>query len=321
MTAAPTGEACPGCSSPLRRTLFEATDRLYRTTDERFAVVECGGCGLMRLYPWPTPAELRRYYPDNYWFAPERGAAARLEDAYRRFVLRDHANFVVTALKGIAPGPLLDLGCGGALFGRMMRERGHPTVGLDFSRQAARVAWGANGVPVAVGDFAAAPLRPGAFAGITMFHVLEHLFDPLAYLLAAAEYLRDDGRLIVQVPNADCWQFVLLGEWWNGIDVPRHLTNFRTRDIEALLSRAGFEVVRQKYFSLRDNPAGLASSLAPGLDPMARRIRPGSESPRTRIMRNLLYFGLVATCVPFTLLEAGCRAGSTVMLEARKKPA
>ena len=40
-----------------------------------------------------------------------------------------------------------------------------------------------------------------------------------------------------------------------------------------LLDHCGFEIVRRKHFSLRDNPAGLASSLAPGLDPMARRVR------------------------------------------------
>ena len=42
----------------------------------------------------------------------------------------------------------------------------------------------------------------------------------------------------------------------------------------------GFEVLRRKYFSLRDNPAGLATSLAPGLDPMARRIRESSGCSR-----------------------------------------
>ena len=57
------------------------------------------------------------------------------------------------------------------------------------------------------------------------------------------------------------------------MDAPRHLTDFRARDLEALLAAAGFQVVRRKYFSLRDNPAGLATSLAPSLDPMARRVR------------------------------------------------
>ena len=60
-------------------------------------------------------------------------------------------------------------------------------------------------------------------AVVTMFHVLEHLYEPASYLDAARDLLRPDGRLILQVPNAACWQFLLFGERWNGIDVPRHL--------------------------------------------------------------------------------------------------
>jgi hypothetical protein len=79
-------------------------------------------------------------------------------------------------------------------------------------------------------------------------------------------------------------------------------------------------VLRRKYFSWRDNPAGLASSLAPALDPMARRVRGLRETPRGKLLRDLVYFALLVVAVPFTLLEAACHAGSTIMIEARKKP-
>jgi SAM-dependent methyltransferase len=191
-------------------------------------------------------------------------------------------------------------------------------MGLDFSHQAATVGWSHNSVPVMVGDFAHAPLSEGSFAAVTMFHVLEHLYDASSYLKAAARCLRPGGRLIVQVPNADCWQFLLLGQAWTGVDVPRHLVNYRTADLDSLLESAGFEVVRHKFFSLRDNPAGLASSLVPALDPMARRIRHPGEGSRLRLFKDLTYFALVVACLLFTLIEAACRAGSTVMVEARR---
>ena len=136
---------------------------------------------------------------------------------------------------------------------------------------------------------------------------------------AARELLAVDGRLVVQTPNASSWQFLLLGPHWNGIDVPRHLVDYRENDLQALLERCGFEVVRRKNFSLRDNPAGLASSVAPELDPMARRVRKVRESSATKIAKDLIYFGLVVASLPFTILEAACGAGSTIMLEARKK--
>jgi hypothetical protein len=152
-----------------------------------------------------------------------------------------------------------------------------------------------------------------------MFHVMEHLYDPRAYLGAARELLAPDGRLVVQVPNAASWQARLLGRAWNGADIPRHLTNFRSQDLEKMMESAGFEVLRRKYFSLRDNPAGLASSLAPSLDPMARRVRRVAETGGTRLTKDLAYFALVVTSLPFAIAEAVCGAGSTVMIEARPR--
>jgi SAM-dependent methyltransferase len=308
--------ACLVCGCERWAPLFTASDRLYHTTAKEFAVVRCRECGLARLEPQPAAGELRGYYPDSYWFAPDESAASRLEEAYRRLVLRDHVRFVTQAL---ARGPVLDVGCGGGLFLGMMRERGYAVVGLDFSREAAAIAWKRQQAPAVCGDLVNAPLRAGSFAGIAMFHVLEHLRDPRAYLEAARELLAPDGRLVVQVPNAASWQFRLLGRRWSGVDVPRHLFDFRDRDVERLLEDCGMEVVRRKYFSLRDNPAGLASSLAPGLDPMARRVRRVAESGGARLAKDLAYLALAAAALPFTLAEAAFRAGSTVMMEARKR--
>jgi len=334
-------DTCPACSGSEIRVLFSATDRLYGTTDKIFRIVECGDCRLIRLDPQPTPTELRDYYPPGYWFIPESSAADRLEQRYRRFVLRDHLHFVERALRESqaqraqrmrsgstrgAPqaledqGLVLDVGCGGGLFLQMLSERRNVRVaGLDFSLDAASMAWRRAGVPAVCATLSRPPFAPESCAAITMFHVLEHLYDPPSYLDAAHKLLRPDGRLILQVPNAACWQFLLLGERWNGIDVPRHLTDFRLSDIDSLLSSCGFEVLRYKHFSLRDNPAGMATSLAPMLDPMARRLRGVVETPRQRLWKDLLYVSLVCASVPFTLLEAACRAGSTIMVEARKK--
>ena len=181
------------------------------------------------------------------------------------------------------------------------------------------MAWERNGVPTTSAELSAAPFALGSFGAITMFHVLEHLYDPSSYLQAAHNLLQPGGKLIVQVPNAACWQFLLFGENWNGLDVPRHLVDFRARDLDALLEECGFELVRHKHFSLRDNPAGLATTMAPGLDPMARRIRGKAESDNVRLFKNSLYFALVLASIPLTALEPACSAGSTIMIEARKR--
>ena len=73
-------------------------------------------------------------------------------------------------------------------------------------------------MPTVCASLSRAPFAPGSCAAITMFHVLEHLYDPHAYVEAAQALLRPDGRLVVQVPNAASWQFLLLGENWSGVD-------------------------------------------------------------------------------------------------------
>jgi len=310
--------ACPICRNLDAATVLTGSDRLYGTTALEFRVVECAGCGLLRLDPQPSPEELGKYYPPDYWFAPDSSAASRMEEIYRRLVLSDHVRFAARAIRDSgARGPMLDAGCGGGLFLGMMRERGFRALGLDYSRDAAAIAWRRQHSPAVCAALDRAPFRRASLGAITMFHVLEHLYDPQAYLAAARELLEPDGRLIVQVPNASSWQFRLLGGAWNGIDVPRHLYDYRARDVEKLLTICGFRVLRRKFFSLRDNPAGLASSLAPRLDPMARRVRRIAESGGVRLAKDLGYLALTVAAVPFTLAEAAARSGSTVMIEAR----
>jgi len=310
---------CPMCGNQRATLLFRQTDRLYRTTDKQFGIVRCVQCGLLRLDPQPSPAELSRYYPEAYWFAPDHSLVGRLEESYRRVVLRGHVSFVARALRtSKVRGALLDVGCGGGLFLGMMQQRGFRVMGLDTSREAAAGAWRNHGVPAVVADLEHAPFSPGSFAGITMSHVLEHLADPCVYLAAAHRLLVPGGRLVIFVPNAASLQFALLGRRWNGLDVPRHLFDYRDRDVERILELMGFEVVRRRFFSLRDNPAGLATSLAPGLDPMARRVRKVREGAMSRLVKDLAHFALVSASLPFALAEAALGAGSTVMMEAKR---
>lgn len=313
-------ERCPVCECADARLVFRARDRIYRTTDRVFLVVACQCCRLMRLSPPPGPAELRSHYPPEFWFAPDESTAARWAERYRRLVILDHVRFVERALRESGQeGPLLDVGCGDGLLLRTLRERGVRVIGLDASLDAARVARERNQVPAVCATLSQAPFPAKRCAAVTMFHVLEHVHDPVECLRAAHRLLRPHGRLIVQVPNAASWQFRVLGKNWSGIDVPRHLFDFGTRDVDRLLDRCGFEALRHKYFSLRDNPTGLATSIAPWLDPKIRRVRRVAETARRKLVKNLAYLALTVGALPLTLIEAACRAGSTVMVEARRR--
>ena len=102
--------------------------------------------------------------------------------------------------------------------------------------QAAAVAWKQQGVPAVCGLLDRAPLAAGSCAAVTMFHVLEHLHDPRAYLEAARALLRPRrppdraGAQRRLAGSSVCW-----ARPGPGVDVPRHLIDFRARDLEALL--------------------------------------------------------------------------------------
>jgi 2-polyprenyl-3-methyl-5-hydroxy-6-metoxy-1,4-benzoquinol methylase len=296
--------------------LFEARDRLYRSGADRYRIIECAKCRLIRLDPPPNG-------PPALEHASRRPlgstVADRLERACRRFLLSDHVSFISRAIEEAGDaGPILDFSPHGGLLRGALAERGLPVFGMDGSAEAAAANRKSHGASVWA-RLTEAPVAPASCRAILLLQVLEHFANPLPLLEAAHSLLRPGGRLIVQAPNAASWQFLLLGESWSGLDVPRHRIDFRTSDLEALLSATGFEILRRKHFSLHDSPAGLARSLAPGLAPAVRHARGTVETAAIRLAKDLLWCGLAVAAVPFTVLEAACRAGGTVMIEARKK--
>jgi SAM-dependent methyltransferase len=198
------------------------------------------------------------------------------------------------------------VGCGSGLFLKALGVKG---TGMDVSSRAAAAAWRRYGVPAIVGELTAAPFGESSFDLISMFHVLEHLPDPAAYLRAARRLLAPGGRLVVQTPHLDCWQYRAFGASWTGLDIPRHLHDFRLKDLRRLLEVCGFRIARVKHFSWRDNPASLATTIAPDLEPVARANR-GERSG------GALYLALTAASLPFALAEALFGHGATIMIDA-----
>jgi SAM-dependent methyltransferase len=301
---------CLLCGNSANLAVHKGSDRLYGTTDEVFNIVRCAGCGMARLHP--QPADVGRFYPRRYWCQP-----GRLEEIYRRLVIADHVRFARRALG--TSRRVLDVGCGSGLFLRALQGRLRAVappahvVGMDASPRAAALAWRSQKVPATAADLVRAPFAAGSFDLICMFHVLEHLPDPVAYLNAARGLLASGGRLVVQTPNLDCWQYRIFQDRWSGLDVPRHLYNFRRQDLLRMLEGCGFRAVRVKHFSWRDNPAGLATTIAPGLEPVARAAR--GDRPRNAFWL-WLYFALTVAALPFAALEALAGHGSSIMVEA-----
>jgi SAM-dependent methyltransferase len=231
----------------------------------------------------------------------------------------DHVRFLERCAGRTRAGErlLLDIGCGSGLFLHLARKRGFVPHGMDVSVAAAQLAQSLYGIQVRQGAIGDRIWSDGYFDFVTLFHVLEHLPEPRAALQYVRKLLKPDGNLILQVPNVESLQARLFGSRWYGLDVPRHLINFTPRSLDLLLREAGFEVRRRARFSLRDNPASIASSLIPELDPVGRAARHAESPTVPRAILDFAYLGLVTLCLPPALLESGIGHGGTIWVHAR----
>jgi len=104
--------------------------------------------------------------------------------------------------RGPAGADVVDLGCGGGLFGLPLAERGASVVGVDLSGasvraaadEAARRGLAARFVQ---GDLTAPPLADASADLVLLSDVLEHVADPARAIGEAARLVRPDGMLFV----------------------------------------------------------------------------------------------------------------------------
>jgi len=185
---------CPLCGSP------EAALLSRRARDgSPLTTVLCHGCGLGRVEPRPSPAELTAFYRDRYrldykgLLRPARYHVLRAARLARERIQR------LSDL--IAPGDaVLDVGAGGGEFLYLVRAAGCQATGIEPNLGYAGYARDELGLDVLPGFPEDHDFGP-RFRLVTLFHVLEHLADPLEGLRRLAGWLLPGGCLVVEVPN------------------------------------------------------------------------------------------------------------------------
>lgn len=76
-----------------------------------------------------------------------------------------------------------------------------------------------------------------------MFHVIEHVADPVRVVRRIAEWLSPGGALVIETPNLDSWDARLFKkQWWGGYHIPRHWTLFDAGTLRRLLEQSGLTV-------------------------------------------------------------------------------
>ena len=218
-------------------------------TGEHFQIVQCARCGFGLTDP--VPLSMDRYYPARY----------RRFNALAAFVLRRLYLRRVDGWHARLPraGRALELGSGTGWMLRALRERGWVAVGSERTVSAAAAARDAAGAPMFVGDLSAIRDQP-LLDLVIMFHVLEHLPDPQAALVAVARRVKPGGTLILGIPNIASWQSRFAGRSWMHLEVPRHLCHFSPESIERALGASGFRMTRIDFQSFEHDPFGWVQS-------------------------------------------------------------
>ena len=214
-----------------------------------FAIAACGGCGVRHLAPQPDAATLAALYAESYYHSEDPltcgyGPYAAEAENWRA-TFRDR-------LRRLPPGQrVLDVGAAAGFFVEQARLAGRDAEGVEPSTWAAGYAREVLGQPVRTATLAEAAYAAGAFDGLTMWEVIEHLPDPAAVLAEAHRVLAPGGWLALSTPDAESLAARVSGARWLGWrKVPEHLWFFGADHLGRLLGQAGFEVVERRYVSL-----------------------------------------------------------------------
>lgn len=235
---------CPICKSALKRCY-----------DKRY--FECLACGLVIAGPLDTPRET--FYPEGYY--GEGGVKfTSFFEALRGFFLLERVKLVVNN-KTISSGRVLDIGCGNGRFLRALALKGYDIYGIELPGAAFEAARSVPGIHLFSSQaLSAVTFDERFFCAVTLWHVLEHLEDPVEIIRESARWIAEGGFLFIEVPHARSWQARLFGIHWLHLDYPRHRFLFTEASLERLLRNAGFIIVKKSHLSFEMGVFGVIQS-------------------------------------------------------------
>ena len=208
--------------------------------------LDCDACATVYMTPRPAPALLDEYYrtSENYQYWTEVIFPAS-ESARREKIFAPRAERVADIARrlGKAQGVLVDVGAGFGTFCEEVRRVGafDRVIALEPEPNLA-AACRTKGLEVVESPVEHARLPVDRVDVLTNFEVIEHLFDPRAFLAQCSGLIAPGGLLVVTCPNAQGFDVQVLGEASATVDA-EHLNYFHPASLGALFEASGFEVV------------------------------------------------------------------------------
>lgn len=236
--------ACYLCGATTFQHFTFAEDDLGGTPG-RFRFVRCANCSLVYQNPRVTVEAIGAYYDDTYIAHRKKRDWGVLTPFFNRAMQkldRDKARIVSHYLALTPASEVLDVGCAVGTFLAHLRGRfGSRVAGVDFKDLSSAATL--RDVEFHCGLFYETDLRPERFDLVTMWHFLEHDYDPMRSLATAHRVLKKDGLLVIEVPRLDSRTFGWFGDRWPGLQAPQHTVLFDRASLLRAVQERGFEVV------------------------------------------------------------------------------
>lgn len=193
--------------------------------------------------PKPDDSSLSKYYESEDYISHTDAKRSVLERMYH--IVKSHAlskkvGLIQNLNKG--SGDLLDIGAGTGDFLLKAKNRGWNISGVEPNISAMDLALQKN-IKLLTSS---SNFKDKTFDVITMWHVLEHVPDLNLQITELKRLLKEDGHVVIAVPNYKSYDAKHYKSFWAAYDVPRHLWHFSKTSIERLFKKYDMEVVETR---------------------------------------------------------------------------
>jgi SAM-dependent methyltransferase len=184
---------------------------------------------------------------------------------------------IIKRIKRYQPsGKLLELGCLTGHFLALARDAGYEPTGIEPDPSAAEYARRRFDVMVHETVIPDLQLDDRTFDVIAMFHVMEHLTEPMETLVHLRRILTDTGLLAIEIPIMDTLIPMIMGRRHRHYTFDHTLFMSRGRALE-FLQKAGFKVLHTELTGRRIRLKRLASRLGKSYNSLGRLLEGAFE--------------------------------------------
>ncbi len=296
---------------------------------EEGSIHRCRGCDLLASGPTLDGPALAALYGAGFYEKGARRFRLSLAERIMRGFREARARRIHSLLKG--PSRILDVGCGRGFTLAALQAKGHEVHGTQLSSEAVAFAQEVLHLRhIESRDLLEIGYPEASFDMVTLYHVLEHVGDPVQVVREISRILRPGGLLIVEVPHAEGLGALVSGRYWLGWDVPYHRFHFTQATLGGLVREAGLEVEGWSFPTLEYAPTLLTQSLLNAITGTQNRLFralsfTGGEASTIKRRLELTLHGILALilaipCTLLTLLGTLFRRGEVISVLGRKGP-